>query len=199
MDSAGEWFYNTSDSTLSIYSTKSPANVTVKKRNYCFNLSGRSYIKLVKLKFFACTIQTDGNTTNTTYDGLVMKYLGHDRKNSSIFGLTLRNGDVLRNSELAWDSQGLVKLVGSDIRVINNHFHDSGYVPTWTAMVDAGINTPSALAYQRNLISHNTVHDSGRSTMGFPGRASIVEFNNLYNGIVRRRMLTKLLTLIESK
>jgi hypothetical protein len=90
---------------------------------------------------------------------------------------------VLKNSELAWDSQGLLKIAGSDIRVFNNNLHDSGYVPTWTAMADAGINQVAPLSYLRNLISGNTMHSAGRAIMGFPGRASIVEYNNFYNAM----------------
>ncbi len=183
MDGAGEWFYDDGASRLYFYSDVTPPNVEAKKRNYAFDLCGKSYIKLINLDVFACTIKNDSNSTNCTFDGMSMRYLGNSSKNAAVFGLVLRDSCTLCNSELAWDSRGLIKLAGSDIKVINNCLHDSGYVPTWTAMVDAGINTPSALVYQRNLISHNTMHDSGRSLMGFPGRISIFEFNDLYNGM----------------
>jgi len=175
MDSPGEWFYESSSSRLYFYSTSSPTNVEAKKRNYGFDLRGRAYVNLVNLHFFACTIQTDAGSTNETFNGLSMQYLGHGSMNAPIFGLQLRNGCTLRNSELAWDSRGLIQLAGNDIRIINTYLHDSGYVPTWDAMVNGG-------GY-RNLISHNKLLASGRAELGNPGRASIVEYNDMSNAM----------------
>jgi len=175
LDSAGEWFYDSTNSRMYFYSSTTPANVEAKKRTYGFDLRGKAYIKLTKLGFQACTVQMDSGSTNETFDGLTMKYLGQSRKNSSTFGLQLYSNSVLRNSELAWDSRGLVRLIGSDIRVINNHLHDSGYVPTWDAMVDGG-------GY-RNLVSHNSLHDSGRAAFGSAGRGAIIEYNDMHDAM----------------
>jgi hypothetical protein len=179
MDSNGEWFYDTATSRLCFYSTTGvPANVQVKTRPYGFNLSGRSSVTLKNLRFFACTIQSNASSTNCVFDGLDMKYLNHSAVTSPYCGLTLRTGNVLRNSSLAWDSRGLVTLDGTDIRVINNDLHDSGYEPSWTRMLEA-INGDTNTNCARNLISHNTLRDSGRSLVGFTGRESIIEFNDM--------------------
>ena len=175
MDSPGEWFYDTSTSRLYFYSTSSPTNVEAKKRNYGFDLRGRAYINLTNLHFFACTIQTDTGSTNETFNGLTMQYLGHGSTLPSVFGLQLHNGCTLRNSELAWDSRGLIQLAGNDIRIINNYLHDSGYTPYWDAMINGG-------GY-RNLISHNKLLASGRAEMGNPGKSSIVEYNDMSNAM----------------
>ncbi|MEI7732944.1 MAG: hypothetical protein WCO56_25455 [Verrucomicrobiota bacterium] len=169
MDSPGEWFYQTN--TLFLYATNTPTGVTAKHRNYGFDLRGRDFINLVDLNFFACTIQTDTSSTDHTFDGLVMQYLGHSAKNSSVSGLVLRDRSVLRNSELGWDSRYLLSLSGSDIRAINNNLHDSGYVPNWDAMVGG--------SGYRNLFSHNTLQHSGRGLMGSMGRAALMEYNDL--------------------
>lgn len=177
MDSAGEWYYDAANSRLYIYSTSTPTNVQAKQRAYGFNLSGRSYIQLVNLHFLACSIQTDVNSLNETYNGLTMLYLNHCNTYSTEYGLTMRSGTVLRNSELGYDSQGLLNIAGNDVRVINNQLHDSGYIPNWTAMVQNSGNT------YRALISHNTMHDAGRAILGFLGSASIIEYNNLSNAM----------------
>jgi len=168
LDGQGEWFYQTN--TLFLYSTNAPAGVTAKHRNYGFNLSGHPFVHLVNLNFFAGTIQTDANATDETMDGLLLQYLGNSSVNSSIAGLVLRNRSVLRNSELGWDSRNLLTLSGSDIRVINNNLHDSGYMPTWDAMVGG--------SGYRNLFSHNSVRHSGRGLMGSMGRAAIIEYTD---------------------
>jgi hypothetical protein len=176
MDSSGEWFYQSGTSRLFFYSTASPTGVEVKKRYYGFDLRGRSYVKLVNLDFFACTIQTDGNSTFATFDGLYMRYLGHSRKSSPIFGLQLRNNSTLRNSELCWDSRALIQMTGNDIKIFNNNLHDSGYVSGWEGMIDG-----SGFRGFRNLINHNSLHEAGRACMSAPGCASIVEYNDMYH------------------
>ena len=175
MDHAGEWFYDGASSRLYAYAATSPADVQARKRNFGFDLRGRAFIQLVNLGFLACTIQTDAGSTDATFDGLTMRYLGHSQKDSPVFGLQLGNRSTLRNSDLGWDSRGLVYLAGSDIRVINNKLHDSGYVPFWDSIV-------SGFGY-RNLVSHNTLCGAGRAIMGSPGRAAIVEFNDMSNAM----------------
>ena len=173
LDSPGEWFYQSN--TLSLYSTNTPTGVTAKHRNYGFDLRGKDFIKLVNLNFFACTIQTDANSTDHEFDGLDMKFLGHSSRNSSVSGLALRDRSVLRNSDLGWDSRYLLSLSGNDCRAINNNLHDSGYVPNWDATVGG--------SGYRNLFSHNTLQHSGRGLMGGMGRAAIMEYNDLSDGM----------------
>jgi len=178
MDSPGEWYYDALNARIYFFSASAPANVEAKKRDYGFNLTGRSYVNLDGLGFFGCTIQTGGATANCTLDGLTMQYLGHSRnRDSSICGLNLYDGFVLRNSRLGFDSRYIIQLRGSNVRVINNDLHDSGYAP-----VDELLNTSSTTPVG-NLISHNSIHDSGRGLISFIGRSTILEYNDLYNGI----------------
>jgi len=175
MDSPGEWFYDTTHSRLYLYSnTGAPTNVEAKKRNYGFDLRGRAYVTLKNLDFFACTIQTDSGSTFGTYDGLSMKFLGHSVKNSSVYGLQVQANSVLRNSELAWDSQALVSARGN-ARIINNYLHDSGYIPGWTPMAGG--------SGARNLITYNTMTSAGREIMGAFGSAAIIDYNDLSNAM----------------
>lgn len=181
MDNDGEWFYDKSNSALSVYYRTCLPEVTAKQRYYGFDLSGKKYVCLKNLHFFACTIKTDVDTSNITYDGLSMQYLGHSQQvESPVYGLTLHNNDVLKNSMLSWDSRGLVQIAGSNILIFNNNFSNSGYMPWWTAMVDSadpGYLFRDNISVCGNLISHNTLIGAGRAAMGFPGRDSIVEYN----------------------
>jgi len=176
MDSQGEWFYT--NNLLYLYSTNPPTGVTAKHRNFGFDLTGQSFITLKNLHLFACNILTDTNSTDETFDGLVMQFPGNSSVISTNAGLTLYDRCVLRNSELAWDSLSLLTFAGDDIRVINNYFHDSGFVPFWPAAVSV-----SAAPCYRNLFSHNTVTNSGRESMGAIGRSSIIEYNDLSNAM----------------
>ena len=174
LDSQGEWFYT--NSLLYLYSTNTPAGVTAKHRQFGFDLRGRAFITLSNLNLFACNIQSDANSTDETFDGLVMLFPGYSSVNSANAGLTLYDRSVLRNSELAWDSYSLLTFAGDDIRVINNYVHDSGFVPGWPAAV----NVVAAPCY-RNLFSHNTITNTGRESIGAIGKASIIEYNDMSN------------------
>lgn len=176
LDSEGEWYYDSANNRLYIYSSTTPTNIEAKQRIYGFGLWEKSYIHLVNLHFFACTIQTSTNSTYEVFDGLSMRYLSHCNVDTYWSGLSLYKGTILKNSELAFDSRGLVSIMGDDVQVVNNHLHDSGYMPSWPAMVQSG-------CVNRALISHNTMHDSGRAIMGYPGMSGIVEYNDMSNGM----------------
>ena len=200
MDSPGEWFFDTHTAVqastgstlpanqLCFYSATTPVNVQVKTRRYGFNLSGRSFINLVNLQFFACTLDPTATlsspvATDCVFDGLRMKYLYHSATTNGTWGLPIGSRSVLKNSDLGYSFNALVYLQGSDIRVFNNHIHDSAYIPTGLAAIIAtGYGADSKASY-RNLISHNTIHSTGHSAIGFPGRASIVEYNDAYDGM----------------
>ena len=174
MDSNGEWFYDTANSRLYLYATGSPSGVEAKRRNYGFDLTGKSYITLTSLHFFACTINTS-SSSHCIFDGLLMQYMNHNR--TSAYGLTLTDYSVLRNSELSFCSGGLILLSGNDNRIINNNLHDSDYNASSSMIINWG---------WRNLISHNTMHDSGRSVLsgsGCSGGCMLVEYNDMYNAV----------------
>ena len=178
MAHTGDWF--TSDaSTLYFLGTSSPPqNVEVKRRLYGFDLAGRYGTTLNNLNFFACTINTDASSTNSTLNGLVMNYLQHDRQVNwgNLSGIVLYDNSTLRNSELAWASGALLSVAGNNVKVINNYLHDSGYVPQGIPMFGIGGSG--------NLISHNTLKNSGHALMGGGSPNSIIEYNDMSNAMV---------------
>lgn len=174
----GDWFSSDASTLYFLGNSSPPQNIEVKRRLYGFDLSGRSGITINNLNFFACTINTDASSTSCTLNGLVMKYLFHNRKVNwgNLSGVTLYNNSTLRNSELAWSSGTLLSLVGSNIKVINNYLHDSGYIPQGIPMLGLGGSG--------NLVSHNTLKNSGHSIMGGNSVNSIVEYNDMSNAMI---------------
>jgi hypothetical protein len=199
LDSPGEWFYKPAqtspvgDGKLFFYSATAPTGVEVKTRKYGFDLSEKSFVKLVGLDFFACTIKTSPApkspattplmTTDCEFDDLTMNFLNHNRFPSGESGLILGSRCVLRNSELAFSSGNLVLLRGSDIRVINNYLHDMCYHPNFSEGISSSEAGDDANAPWRNLISHNTIHTAGRGILGYPGRSALIEYNNAYDAM----------------
>ena len=182
LDSPGEWWYDSVNVRLYFYSTTTPVNVEAKVRGVGFNLSGRAFVQVTNLSFFGCTIQTDTGATNHLYAGLKMKYLMHSQTAFTSFPpnndlLALESGTVLRNSDIGFSSSALVYLAGNNIRVINNNLHDAGYIPDWNPLLSCNQSN------QQNLISYNTIHDSGRALLSYLSRATIVEYNDFTNGM----------------
>ena len=182
LDSPGEWWYDSVNSRLYFYSTTTPTGVEAKTRAVGFNLIQRAFIQIKNLGFFACTILNSSGSTDHVYDGLSMKYLMYSDNPfyttpTTINVFTLENRAVLRNSDVGFASSALIYLAGNNIRVINNNLHDAGYIPDWNPLL--GCNQ----AAQQDLISHNSIHDSGRALLSYLSRATIVEYNDFSNGM----------------
>ncbi len=182
LDSPGEWWYDTVNSRLYFYSTNPPTNVEAKTRAVGFNLIQRAFIQLVNLSFFGCVIENSSGSTDHVYDGLTMKYISHfdtpfNTSPTTIDRVTLEDRTVLRNSDLGFSSCSMVYLAGSNIRVINNNLHDGGYIPDFYPLFSC------SQAAQQNLISHNSIHDSGRALLSYLARSSQVEYNDFSNAM----------------
>src|SRR5207302_1483954 len=124
-------------------SSDSPAkhSVEAKARQYAFDLSGLSYINVVGLKLFACTINTDDNSSNNLLDHLTATYVSHAigaiADNMDPWGAQFHphtsgiilNGqfNTLANSTIAFSSGDGVFVGGSNNTVQNCLIHDVDY------------------------------------------------------------------------
>ncbi|CAH1192465.1 hypothetical protein PAECIP111891_00313 [Paenibacillus allorhizoplanae] len=185
LDVEKEWWYDSANAMLYLWAPGggSPSSQTVeaKKRTTAFDLSGKGFVDIKGIQTIASTIQMDGSTNNCLLQGLVSKYISHNKLNTlaneqTNLGIILDGtNNVIRDSELAYSSGSLVTVKGTSNHVINSYIHDGGYVPDWEGLVNLkGLNS---------LISHNTVSDSGRVTIYFYAgmSANDIQYNNVYN------------------
>lgn len=194
LNQEGEWFHDTTAAKLYYYgTTTAPAadEIEVKRRKFGFRIAGKSHVNFQGLNFFACTVETYAATptpaqaTDCTFDSLIIQYPQHNRivvgqTDLAHAGLVLGQGCVLKNSEVAFASNRLIYLNGSDVQVVNNYLHDSGYITSWPALIDANEEgTNGAYRVERALISHNTILRAGRAAIGYPGRNSVVQYNDV--------------------
>ena len=74
LDTPGEWFIDSDAKALYLWPPQndSPSNHTVeaKRRDYGFDLSGRSYINLQGLRLFACAVNSSSTSRGLVLDGL---------------------------------------------------------------------------------------------------------------------------------
>lgn len=188
IDSAGEWYYNAASQTLSLDPSTgdSPAShlVEAKHRQYGFNLAGVSQVTVRGINFFACTINTDANSSNDTFDHLNLQYVSQfvvqtdGWTRPSICGVLLNGGgDVLSNSTIAYSSGDGVFITGNYVRVTNNVIHDIGL---------NGTDSAGVLNYGYfNSIDHNTIYNAGRNGIGALGGYTQFTYNTIYNCLLQ--------------
>lgn len=95
LDSAKEWFYDSSTSQLYLWAPAggSPTNVFAKQRSYAFDLRGKTNVTVKGLKVFASTIITDSSSSGNTIDGIEGRYLSEYKTLPKATGLAYSDGD----------------------------------------------------------------------------------------------------------
>ena len=215
LDTSGEWFRDSGTNALYLWDpdSDSPSShmVEAKARTYGFELSDRSYITIEGVNFFACSIDTNSNSTHNTIDGIQALYVSHFELASGTPGSTGQvcqlhqedtgiiirgSNNILQNSEIRYSAGNGVSLMGNNTSlstgnvVTNCVIHDVDYMALDCSGVDAGIyaNGPSSYAETStyNTISYNTIYNSGRCCIRFGNLASgVIAHNNLYNAMLQ--------------
>ncbi|MFE2558312.1 RICIN domain-containing protein [Streptomyces sp. NPDC059352] len=196
------WYYDAGARELSMWAPGGgvPTGITAKKRNYGFNLNGRSHITVRGIGLFATSLTTDDNSTNNVLDGITAKYTStwqtaqydtnlpyagvYDANHHFDSGILLHGANnTLRNSTLQYSMGNGVSVKGSGHVIDNNLISDVAYGGTYTAAValEVGANGVE--------ITHNTMRSTGRdvinmNTNAYPnaGYKNLrIAYNNMYD------------------
>ena len=159
LDTPGEWWHDRTNGRLYLWapSSASPASnvVEVKKREFAFNLSDRSYITIQGLRLFACSISTDTASGGSA--------LGYDASGNVIY--------PWRGSSYLAPSTGVV-IDGIRASYLN-HFTDvSGHF-----FLQWGTCTGIVLSGTGHTIRNSTIEKSAGNGIELLGHGHIV-FNN---------------------
>ena len=153
--------------------------VEAKARCYGLDLSHRQHVQFHGIQLFGCSIKTDSATEDILIDGMSARYVGHWETRGNVrpprdqlVAMALEGRNItLQNSTLYGAAGTLVTLNGSGNRIVNCLISEAGY---------AGLNSECVGIYgSRQLVSHNTIHSSGRSVVGFGATRSKVAFNDV--------------------
>ena len=188
LDSPGEWYYDSNSGLLSLWPSTgdNPAldAVEAKHRLYGFNLAGVSNITVQGVNLFACTINTDGNSSNVVLNQINAKYVSQFLSQPDGWSqpyacgiLLAGNNDLLENSQIAYSSGDGVFVSGTGDRVTNNVIHD----------VDANGGDGAGIRNYGwyNSIDHNTIYNCGRNGMNVFGEYISVTYNNVSNCLIQ--------------
>jgi parallel beta-helix repeat protein len=182
LDTGGEWYYDSGITTLYLWTPDSsnPSGHTVeaKRRQWAFELSGRSTITVRNLNIFAASINMNSASTGNVLDGINVKYVWHQLRNFPAPGINqfdskwggwmtgiIMHGsnNVLKNCTIAFSSHNGVYLHGNNNTVDNCTIHDVTYLKTegggvsWMGQ-DAGGSSPGCSGL---TVSNNTIYNTG--------------------------------------
>jgi hypothetical protein len=179
LDAEGEWWFDRPAKTLWL---KPPGGrdpngleIQAKRRIYTMDLSGLAHVQVRGIRFRAGGILTDADSHHLLFEQLTGHYIGHSyvddvsRKSTVL----IRGHHIeLNRCELAYASGSLLRMEGHDNRLINCFLHDGDYAGKW--------NGVASFSGRRQLISHNTIRDSGRDVCSVHGlMESLIQYNDL--------------------
>ena len=164
LDRSGEW-YRDDDGSVYLWTPSSDDPdahvVESKRREYAFDLRGRSNVTVQGLHLFAATIGTDGDSDSIRLQGLHVEYVSHHALQASGWQrpdatgiLLLGTNGVLRDSTIAFSSSHGVTVAGRNNRVENNVIHDIGY----GVGDDAGV----LIRGSGHDVTRNTIYNAAR-------------------------------------
>jgi hypothetical protein len=169
LDAPGEWFYEASSQTLYLRTpgSDSPAlhTIEVKRRQYAFDLRGRTYVDVKDFNFFAATIISSGSSSHLRLSGLDARYVSHftlqpdpwgQQQKAHNSGIALLGTDsIIKDSRITYSAGNGVFLGGSRNRVENCVISNVDY----NAGDEAGVYTLGA----GHVVYRNTISNTGRS------------------------------------
>lgn len=179
LDAAGEWWMDTENGKLHIRTPdkKDPKtlNIGVKRRLHAIDLSGRSHIRIIGLRFRSAGIRTDKDSSNIVLKGLTGAWVGHsyEKDVSGKSGVLIHGARIKVNDcEFSYSSGSVVDVRGSDNEIVNCYIHDGNYGAKWRGTL--------AVTGRRHVIAHNTIRHSGRDLVNVHGLTeSLIEYNDL--------------------
>ncbi|MHC4123829.1 MAG: right-handed parallel beta-helix repeat-containing protein, partial [Planctomycetota bacterium] len=193
LDAPTEWFYDSADGMLYLYADdgKSPAsrNVEYKKRNYAFDVSGRDYVELYSLGFFATTLRLL-ECNHCVVENCRLLFPSYCRRLTELDPAPKRspvtkirgNYNTVRTTSIAYASNSGLVVTGAANVVENCIIHDVGWKGSLHhAGLAVSAGKDSVCSYNKNIIRRNTVYNAGNAALTFAG-SNIIEYNHVYNG-----------------
>lgn len=157
--------------------------IEAKNRANVFNLDGRSGITIQGIDVRAAGVNF-ANSHDNTFKGAVIEKVDSLNRlfdtsvitDGLVSGFTVDGyNNTVRDSEIKDMFGAGIIMKGHDNKVINNHIHD----------VDRyGLYADGITIYGYNqLVSHNTIHATGRSAIGGKFSNSVIQYNDMYDAM----------------
>lgn len=183
LDYPGEWYYNEAEKTLYMIPPDSADpnehTVTAKRRMNAFDLNGKAYIHVIGLDIHASTIDME-NAHSCMVRDIRALYISHSHGGKTSYSIGEKtgifvsgSGNTIRDSEIAFSVADGILLSGRDNAVVNCWIHDIDYFGCY--------GTPAKIRGYRNMLSHCTIHDTGRDCVQVSGMEHLVQYNDVFH------------------
>jgi hypothetical protein len=201
LDAEREWYYESKSGTLYFMApggvNPNTVDVRAKRRQYAFDLRGRSNVTIRNISVMASTIVTDQASSNNTLDRINAQYVSHfttlpvDPNDPDVFsilrvhfhdsGIVINGtGNTLQNSTIAYSAGAGVALEGNNNTIKNNLIHHVDYIGDYASGID--------LVGDGNTIQYNTIHNIGRQGIHVTGVLNEdISYNNLFDSMMLSR------------
>jgi hypothetical protein len=203
LDAEREWFYDSDSSTLYFIAPgkvdPNTLDVRFKRRQYAFDLRGKSGVTIQNINIFASTIVTDKDSYNNTIDRINAKYVSHftslptassdpTGNNFTILQVHVSDsgiivngsGNILQNSTISYSAGAGIALEGNNNTIRNNLIQYVDYIGDYASGVD--------LDGDNNIIQFNTLNGAGRQSVLVN---AILNQDISYNNLVNSMMLSR--------
>lgn len=181
LDAPGEWFHDSEERQLYLAVAEGDDpnrwSIEAKRRQTAIDLTGRAHIQVQGIRILGATMVLK-EARDCVISGITARYICHTRGGSTMAqvpggeGIFISgSGNVLRDSEIAFSTGSAVTLHGSGNAVINCLIHDTDTIGAYACCVNLG--------GVGNMVSHNTLRDTGRDCMRFAGPGHLVQFNDV--------------------
>ncbi|MEC7799392.1 MAG: Ig-like domain-containing protein [Candidatus Neomarinimicrobiota bacterium] len=188
LDSAGEWYFDVTDSTLYFWAEDNvhPKNLKIrgKVQSYAFEITASEYIHIKNLEFFATTVYFF-NGDNCLIYGANFMYPSCSKRmlrvvdtlpEMTIFKSNSSNS-VIRRSAFRNTDGTAVEMWGGNNKIDSTYFNNIDY----SVADNSGLMITVRMNGSNNVFSHNTIHKTGASATVSAGIAPLVEYNDLYD------------------
>ena len=188
LDSAGEWYFDVTDSTLYFWAENNvhPKNLNIrgKVQSYAFKITASEYIHIKNLEFFATTVYFY-NGDNCLIYGANFMYPSCSKRMLRVVDtlpeMTLftsnSSDNIIRRSAFRNTDGTAVEMWGGDNRIDSTYFNNIDY----SVADNSGLMITIRMNGSDNVFSHNTIHKTGASATVSAGKAPLVEYNDLYD------------------
>jgi hypothetical protein len=202
LDAEDEWFY---DSEAGVLYFRAPGSVNpseldvrAKRRQYAFDLSGKSNVTIENINLFASAINMDTTSENNTLDGISAQYPSHfttlpDQAgypasywydHTADSGIVINGtGNVLQNSSIAYSAGNGVSVTGTNNVISNNLIHHVDYMADYCSGITLTFQSGDG-----NQIERNTIYSNARFGIDpLAGGSQDIGYNNLFSAMMTSR------------
>lgn len=191
LTAAGQWYYDSTAHLIYYWAPAGgvPSGVTIKQRNYAFDLSSRSYVNISNLSLFGDTITTNSHTMTDPNRPTLPPDCNQIPDPS--YGGTHNTIDSITATYVSqFDKVG--ECGTTDDVAARLHLYDTGIVLSGSyntlqnSSIDWSAGNGAAILGDHNTVTNNLIHDTDymggySSTVYTQGHDNTVTHNTLYN------------------